>query len=96
MSCSFPLLLYKVPFFGSIDNTGICQARSPPALIPWVAMSLAGYTGLNLMWIGPLAIIASHTVFFFFFLITQYTSYQGNLILYLICRRKPRRLVRDI
>lgn len=28
---------------------------------------------------------------FFSPLITQYTSYQGNLILYLICKRKPRR-----
>lgn len=32
----------------------------------------------------------------FFLLITQCTSYQGNLILFLICNRKPRRLVRDI
>lgn len=34
-----PPSLYKDPFLGFSDNTGICQACLPPAFIFWVTMS---------------------------------------------------------
>lgn len=57
----FPLFLYKDPFLGYIDNTGICQAGFPPAFIFWVAMSLEESMGLNPVWILHLHLIANCT-----------------------------------
>lgn len=62
----FSPLLYKDPFLGSIDNTGICQACFPLAFIFWVATSLDESMGLNPIWILHLHLIARCTLFFFF------------------------------
>lgn len=58
----FSPFLYKDPFLGSIDNTGICQACFPPVFIFCVAMSLEESMGLNPIRILHLHLIASRTL----------------------------------
>lgn len=92
----FPPFLHKGPFLVLLTTEVSVKLASPLCLFLGWLWALTGAQDKSHMDSSFGYYSKLQSCCFFSLLITQYRSYQGNLILYLVCKRKPRRLVRDI